>query len=142
MKKIFLIILFVSIASIAFADTITLNLPETIDTPTAVKIDWYIDYINAGKKLMKIKWRWVDANSNPIRHSDSSASWRTWTCTNIDDNPETPQDETDHCFSGVFSFKIRQQDVGTSIGIGLRTLMWNRMKSDILTPGNNGAFEQ
>ena len=47
----------------------------------------------------------------------------------------------DSCFTDVFSFQIRQQDVDTSIGAGLRTLIWNQMKADVLTGGNDGTFD-
>jgi hypothetical protein len=161
MKKILLAGLIVLLwAGFAWADRITLDSAETIDNPQAVALDWYVDRIDALNKTLTIKYRWIDANETPIRNRDSFQSWHTWQCRNIEvpgTNAEciaagdpyecctgagtgTCDDMQDTCFSDVFGFNIRTQDVGTSIGIGLRALIWNQMKQDILTTGNDGSF--
>lgn len=162
MNKTILVFLLVAFAPFAIADRLVLNSDETIDTPTAAKMDWEIYKINAADKVLGIKYRWIDSAGNPIRNRDSNRSWHKWLCRNIADLHEEAVenctaegvpaecctgdgtgtcDDSDLCFSDVFSFDIRAQDVGTSIGVGLRTLIWNRMKGDVLSPGNSGSFE-
>ena len=86
--------------------------------------------------------------------------WVTWTCrereeelvancTDVDEpyggctgvGTGSNLDPGDSCFTDIFTFQIRQQDVNTSIGIGLRTLIWNEMKHDVLTGANEGTFD-
>lgn len=165
MKKIVLYILaFFIMAGVSLADEVTLNSTETIDTPIAAKIYWYVDYINVTDKTMKIKYRWLTSDGVSIRDKDSSNSSHIWTCVDTPDKyPDWnnvdctaagvpfscctgPQagtcNDPSTCFTDVFKFNIRAIDVGTPIGIGLRTLIWNQMKGEILTPGNDGAFDQ
>jgi len=63
-----------------------------------------------------------------------------WDCCTGSETGTCPE-ILDTCFTDVFSFSIRTQDVGTSIGLGLRTLIWNQMKNDILTGVNDGTFD-
>ena len=123
-------------------------------------MDWHISKIDAGNKYLEVTYRWLDAAGEPILLANRR-TWQVWRCRNIVDNPDTVDEEclgigdpwecctgvgTGNCdetltdFSDIFSFKIRAQDVGISIGVGLRTLIWNKMKGDILTPGNDGIF--
>ena len=162
MIRTILFLVLMAFAPAMMADRILLDSDETIDTPTAEKMDWEIFKINAGDNVLGIKYRWVDSSGNPIRNRDSNRSWHKWLCRNIADLHEEEVenctadgipadcctgdgtgtcDDSDLCFSEVFGFNIRAQDVGTSIGAGLRTLIWNRMRSDVLSSGNNGSFE-
>jgi hypothetical protein len=121
--------------------------------------DWYVSYISAATKTLTVRYYWEDATGNPIQ-LDNRSAWQTWSCRDISqgDNASctaagepwdcctgagtgTCPEAVDTCFSDVFGFQIRAQDVGTSIGIGLRTLIWNQMKVDILTGGNDGSFD-
>jgi len=163
MKKVivYLLSILFFLCGIAVADVIDLNQNEVINTPQSSKMEWEITRINASKQILQIKYRWLDSNGTPIRDASGNV-WKIWTCRNIaDSNPvsnsectdvNTPDecctgagtgncDVVDTCFSDVFGFNIRSQDVGTSIGVGLRTLIWNKMKDDVLSGGNDGSFE-
>lgn len=126
----------------AYADRVTLNSSETLSTPVATHLDWYVDKIDAKSKELIVRYRWLDASGTPIMLSGSRTQWHTWSCRDIPDDPETPGDESTTDFTDIFGFSIRQQDVGVSIGVGLRTLIWSKMKGDILTVGNDGTFGQ
>ena len=163
MKKLILILVAMLLCfGSAGADSITLDSTETLSTPTTQKIgEWYIDYISASKKRLVVRYYWEDASGVPIvLHGANRHAWQTWTCRDRQegDNAECldvddPWDcctgsgtgdcpeILDSCFTDVFSFSIRSQDVGMSIGLGLRTLIWNEMKSDVLTGGNDGTFD-
>jgi hypothetical protein len=156
-------IIFILFGASCMADTVNLDTTETIDSPVATSMDWTVALIDAKKKVLSVRWRWLDATGNPIRDADSSRSFHVWQCRNIDDihpfksNSECVGagdpyacctgagagscDDSDNCFSQVFSFSIREQDVGVSMGVGLRKLIWNKMRQDILSTGNNGTFE-
>ena len=159
MKKLALVLTFLLLAPFAFADDITLDSNEVLIVPTATRIsEWEIIRISAASKILRVKYRWRAADDSLIKLERTG--WNYWTCRNTyQGNNEsctaldTPWDccsdlETGTCpeivgtcFSDVFGFQIRTQDVGTSIGAGLRTLIWNKMKSDILTGGNDGDFD-
>lgn len=164
MKKLLLILAACFFATSVLADNITLNSNETLAVPTAAAIsEWEVVRINAADKVMRIKYRWRDASNNLIQLNRHG--WHYWTCQDKweDLNPVSNDDcvaagdpdpcctgvgtgicddltQTDTCFSDVFGFAIRTQDVGMSIGVGLRTLIWNEMKQDILSGGNDGTF--
>ena len=145
-------------ASVSFADRVTFNSAVTISTPSSPKMDWYIDYISALDEVLQVKYRWLDSSGNPILF-ESGRTWQMWDCKNVDaqlaadctaagvpypgctgDGTGSGLDPGDDCFSDVFAFQIRNQDVGTSIGAGLRTLIWNKFKTDVL-PANTGTFD-
>jgi hypothetical protein len=153
MKKLFIILLTTFLlGSFVYADSITLTQEETISVPTTQKIGgWYIDYISAAEKTMTIKYFWQDTQGeaiypkgslNPVNNVECTAAGvPDACCTGV--GVGTCDDLTimDSCFSDVFLFEIRPQDAGTTIGLGLRTLIWNEMKQDILTGGNDGSFD-
>ena len=162
MKKIilvlFAVLLFIPV--LGFADSITLTDDEVLQVPTSKHMDWYVDRIDVDRKLLRIRYRWRGDNQEIIRLQDTKSAWLAWECRNIEvpgTNAEcvgvgdpyecctgvgtgTCDDMIDTCFSDVFGFEIRTQDVGTGIGVGLRTLIWNQMKQDVLTGGNDGVF--
>lgn len=166
MKKLFLILLIsILYSGIACGDSILLDSPEAIESPSAYKLDWEIVKIDVANKRLHVRYRWLDSNGDPI-YSGRKTTHHLWSCRDewSDVNPVENEEciaagnpdpcctgvgegtcddatQTDSCFSDIFGFTIRAQDVGTSLGIGLRTLMWNEMKQDILTPGNDGTFE-
>ena len=162
MKKAFFIALcLVLLPVFAQADRITLDQEETLSVPTSNRLRWIVDEIDAQRQMMKVKYCWLDSEGQSIVLSDGRTC-HSWWCRDIEvpgTNAEcvgegdpyecctgvgtgTCDDMLDTCFSDVFRFEIRQQDVGTKIGVGLRQLIWNQMKDDILTPGNDGSFEQ
>jgi len=148
------------VSGVVFADRITLTTPETLSPASATHMDWFVDKINAKDKVLEVSYIWRNVDNLPI-YLGTPNVWHTWTCQDIPvpgTNAEctlvevpypcctgpgigTCDDMEDTCFTDVFSFKIRSQDVGTSIGVGLRTLIWNKMRADILTGGNTGTFE-
>ena len=166
MKKLIILFLFLSLIVVNNGNTekITLNTGETIGAPeTGISMDWYIDYINAEDNMLKVKYQWRDALGNTINDTNAKTGWNTWTCQDTGDiNPEennidcidtidpytcctgvgtgTCDEPIDTCFSNIFRFEMRAQDVGTKIGVGLRSLIWNQMKTDVLTGVNDGVF--
>jgi len=164
MKKICLILIFLFCIPVVHADKIVLDTPETIQTPEASKLDWEVVSINADRKYMKIKYRWRTSedetiftqrnadhywicrdsyeDTNPVFNEEcTDAGVPDACCTGVGEGTCDHLVQTDSCFTDVFSFQIRSQDVGTPIGVGLRQLIWNQMKQDILTEGNDGTFE-
>jgi hypothetical protein len=163
MKKLILAFcLLLLAAGFAQGESITLNSAENLAVPTSQKItDWKITEIDNASKNLTVRFRWVDSNQNSIQVNNRRDGYVFWNCRDIETdetNAEclgagdpyecctgagagTCDDLADSCFSDVFNFTIRQQDVGTSLGIGLRTLIWNEMKADILTGVNDGSFD-
>jgi len=142
MRQSFFVIVFLMfcLCQITWADEITLTSPETLSSPTAAKIGgWIVTKIDATNKVLQVQYRWLGTENNVI-HLNSVNPWYTWTCRDIVDDPETPENEASTCFSDVFGFQIRAQDVGTKIGVGLRTLIWNKFKTSVI-PGNDGTFD-
>jgi len=162
MKKLAIALFLILVCpALVCADSITLNTNETLSVPESARIsDWEIIKINADQKIMTIRYRWR-AGDDTVVQLGNRQGWQFWTC----QDRETPgtnaeclaagdpyecctgvgtgtcDDLLDSCFSDVFGFTIRSQDVGTKIGIGLRTLIWNQMKQDVLSGGNDGAFD-
>lgn len=152
-----LILLFVSMAS--YADTVTLDDPHDVNPPQAASLEWVVTEINASIQRLVVSYRWRDADGNFIK----DPLVRRFICQNLDDiYPEYDNasctgigipyecctgsgtgtcDNASTCFSDVFGFTIRAQDVGTSIGVGLRTLLWNKFKANVLDPANDGTFD-
>lgn len=158
MKRLILALLLL-IPTVAHADRVTLTNPETLAVPTSSMLDWYVSRIDAKTKTLEVTYQWLDANQNVIRPT-SGQTWRVWTCR--DRAPQLVADCTapgepyacctgpgagtncdpgSTCFTDVFGFTIRTQDVGTKIGLGLRTLVWNKFKADLLSAGNSGTFD-
>ena len=144
----------------AGADSITLNSAENLAVPTSRHIaNWHISRIDPAEKLLRVRYQWATDDNKIIKTTPSG--WNTWDCRDIEVPGEninctaagepwecctgnttgTCDDMVDTCFTDVFAFTIRAQDVGTSIGGGLKTLIWNRMKQDILSETNNGTFD-
>lgn len=120
------------IAGVALADTLTLNSAETLTPESSQKLSWEIVRINAQEKVLTVKYQWLDASDTPVYTRPGGVLY--WDCR--DDGSST-------CFSDVFGFVIRSGDVGTKIGAGLRTLIWNKMKADVLKVANNtGTFSE
>jgi len=162
MKKLIILFLFLSLIIVNNGNTekITLNTGETIGAPeTGISMDWYIDYIDAENNILKVNYQWRDALGKIIRDTSARTGWNTWTCQDIpvENNIDcigagdpygcctgvgtgTCDEVGDTCFSNIFRFEIRAQDVGTKIGVGLRSLIWNQMKTDVLTGVNDGVF--
>ena len=160
MKRLIAVLVLLAIPCWVMADKIVLDSAETLSTPQATHMDWHVSKIDAKTKILQITYRWRDATDGTI-HLGSRSDWQRWSCRDIEVPGEnvdctdalvpyecctglgtgTCDDMEDTCFSDVFGFTIRTQDVGTSIGLGLRTLIWNKMKADVLSPTNDGTFE-
>jgi hypothetical protein len=160
MKTLVILLALLVLPISAPADRITLDDPEVLSTPEATHLEWFISKIDAQTNTLQVTYRWRDVDDGAIslgRRTD----WNIWTCRDI----ETPGENSecldvddpwdcctglgtgdcdgldDDCFNSVFGFQIRAQDVDTGIGVGLRTLIWNKMKLDVLTGGNDGTFD-
>jgi len=145
MKKIFLIAFMFLFCGVAQADRLTLTTPQLVAPPEATDIEVakYVFDIEDRTNLLTVTFYYLDADGNRIYGLDEKIR-QNWRCRNIADNPTTPEDETNTCWSDVIRYAIRcPQDAGQFIGIGLRTLIWNKMKNDpaIVTPGNDGIFD-
>lgn len=110
------------------ADTVVLNSPESLTVPTAAKLDWRLGSIDAQERVLTVYYRWRDSDGHVIDRGRGDR-WDRWECAG-------------ECFTDVFSFQVRSQDVGTAIGAGLRQLIWNKFRRDVLTGSNNGTFEE
>jgi len=167
MKKLFVLIIGLLVLSslaikTSFADTVVLDNPETLSNPTSQNLRWKITLIDAETKTMVVSYYWRDDATGDPLYFGRRSQWKTWSCRDIEvegTNAEctdvevpwacctgagtgTCDDMISTCFSDVFKFLIRAQDVDTMIGVGLRTLIWNKFKADVLTGGNDGTFEQ
>ena len=138
--KYVLIFLMIIIPMAVSADMITLNADDVETKPATEKINLLKIQINLPAKVMRIAYQRLDENLAPIR-DNYGEEIRIWTCRNHADDPETPGDEFSTCFNDVFGFDIRSQDVGTALGLGLRNLIWNQMKQDILITATDGSFD-
>jgi len=131
------IVLFVSVS--VLADTVDLTQMEDLQIPQANKLQVHKIEILLPHKLVVVHYIWQNDN-NQI--AITGKKMQRWLCRNTLDDPETTGvDETDLCWDNIFLFSIRAQDVGTPIGKGLRDLLWNEMKQDILSGGNDGSFQ-
>ena len=147
-------------ASVAYGQgKITLDTPEVVDSPVATQLNWRKVIIEKGRLV--VEYQLLDSTGAPIRNAGSFQSNHRYVCENVPtpgENAEclgagnptpcctgagtgTCDGFDDTCFSDIFGFQIRAQDVGTPIGVGLRSLLFNRFKADVLSPGNDGTFE-
>lgn len=128
-KRLMLILAFILCCSWpVLADTVTLTSPEVLTVPTAAKLDWRLGSIDAQEGVLTVYYRWRDSDGHVIDRGRGDR-WERWECSGT-------------CFTDVFSFQVRSQDVGTAIGAGLRQLIWNKFRADVLTGSNNGTFEE
>jgi hypothetical protein len=103
----------------------TLDSYESLAQPQSKKLNWRIILIDPDIKKAVVEYSWIDDSDNVIKFNESGLQYFEITDTDFDD---------------VFGFIVRQQDVGTKIGVGLRALIWNKFKSEVLTAGNDGTF--
>lgn len=123
MKKLFLIALLITGFSVnGYAVDITLDNPENLTPTQWQKLKWDRISIFILAKTLKIKYRFKTAAG-----VDIPGTSRDWECSGT-------------CFDDTFGFTIRAQDVGTTLGAGLKQLLWNKMKADVLSPGNDGTL--
>lgn len=146
MKSIIPILLVLFAVSIVHADILTLNTSENEVTPSVSSIELaevFIDLEGRNNELTVYYYK-LNSEGKRIPDPDTLRTRRLWKCRNYADNPDTPEDESDPCFSDIFLFVVRNADVGTPIGRGLRQLIWNRMKKDlkvVKTKDNDGSFD-
>ena len=141
MKKLIVVLAVIFVPFLAMADDILLDADQALTVTTYRRItDWEITRINEDQQILIVKYRRAKADGTTVNLDGSRGAWKFWTCENMADNPETPEDETSTCFSDIFGFNIRAQDVGTSIGGGLKQLIRIRMLADI-APGNTGDWD-
>lgn len=147
--------------SLAMGQDLTLSSPKNLDVPVATKLRWKEVKILPLDKKVVIKYEWLDADNTPIRQAGTFRSEQIFTCADVetpgenaectasgDPNPcctgvgsGTCNGMVSTCFSDTFGFTIRPQDAGQKIGSGLRTLLWNKLKSTV-APGDTGTFTE
>ena len=162
MKRFILLIMaVVTLPTLGMAETIILNSPHEITPSTALGLEWKVETLNSESSQLVVKYRWRGAGSRILMDVGSdNKGWNTWNCVNTPvpgENSEcvaegdpydccsgegtgTCDDMLDTCFSDIFGFEIRSQDVGTPLGQGLRTLIYNAWRDDVI-PGNDGTFQ-
>ena len=140
MKKIvFLIAIVLLVAAGASAERVTLTAPEVLTPRETNNLLWYVTMIDGYTKRLEVTYYYLDQNGKVIPHRNKTGA-NTWECINDEnDDPNTPYDDT-VCFDSIFKFQMRQQDVGAFIGVGLRTLIWNKFKTSLRTTNNDGTF--
>lgn len=145
-------------AGITNAQVLTLNSTETLAVPTAAKLALDTVTIEVQNKTVKVDYRFLTATDITIIQPNGQ-SVRSWYCTDRDPQlaanctgvgtpykcctgvgTGTNCDPGSTCFSDTFGFVIRTQDAGTSIGKGLRALIWSKMRPDVLTGANNATL--
>lgn len=159
MFRLFLVLAaIVMLSAPAGAERVILDSPQAIAAPTASEMEWFVDDLDSENRIVRVRYRWLQDDGMYIPLGRKG--WQYWICKDIKTTGENAMclaagdpwecctgvgegdcdgyDST--CFTDIFGFQIRSQDVGTKIGVGLRTLIWNQFKQDIL-PTNNGSFE-
>lgn len=150
MKRLVILLSIVFCFGIAYAQDATLSAPVPLSVPTANHIQISNIEIMPVSKIMRVTYRWLDANKRAIVTTDGMKTDRIWSCTESAGEPVanctdvgTPYPcctgvgtgtnckAPDTSFSDIFGFKMRTEDVGKSIGIGLRTLIVAKMKAQI-----------
>ena len=155
MKKLLLIpILIFALSGFCFADELVLDNDEVEVSPIAKSHIWEAANINLEKKEIVVRYTKINAAGQEIPMKNGR-TLRSWTCKNTPDNPESvtadclgegdpwplctgvatcendcKETDFDLCWTNVFMFSVRQQDVGTFIGRGLRNLIKNQMAAD------------
>lgn len=121
-----LVCLFLGVSFVS-AQVLNLNSPESLASPVATKLDLRNINIDVTNKLVTVTYRFLAADDKAIPKTGGGQVDRVWEC-------------RDACFDDTFSFVIRTQDAGTSIGKGLRALIWSKMRPAILTGANNATL--
>lgn len=163
MKSIVLVVILTALILlpvVAMAQVLTLNSPETLSVPTATKLNLRSINIEVANQRVEVIYRFVGSDGVDIPVAGSSGLLdRKWTCVNRTAElaadciavgepysgctglgTGTGLDAGSTCFTDTFSFAIRTQDVGTPIGKGLRTLIWSKMRPNVLTGANNAPL--
>lgn len=139
------------------AQVLKLNLSEQLAVPTATKLDFRKVTIDVTNKQLDVIYRFLDAAGRDIPNPGTVDVDRKWSCYDRDNQnlactgAGAPYEcctgegtgtcsTGSTCFTDTFLFTIRSQDVGTRIGKGLRALIWNKMKSAVLTSGNDATL--
>lgn len=119
MKKLFLISTLILMPMIAVAQEASLSPSVSLSVPTATKLQLIGRYENFIDQTMVVYFRWLDSNGNPIYAAGTNGKFdNSWVCSG-------------QCFTDIYGFVIRQQDVGTTLGKGTRALVINKMKVDL-----------
>jgi hypothetical protein len=105
-------------------DRINLTSEQNLSPPVATWIEWIRRSVDISGRSLTVEYVWHnESGAVPVQGRIN----QTWTCDGSD-------------FTQIFNFEIRSQDVGMPIGRALQKLIWTKMKSQILSPGNDGDF--
>lgn len=108
---------------------ISLNTPQALSVPTATNIELNCINIDLRTNQLIIKYEWRNAAGVIVVNGTVEQEL-------ICENSETAND-----FNQFFGFNIRAQDVGKTIGMALKQLVFNHMKTKLLASGNDGTVE-
>jgi hypothetical protein len=148
-----------ALASMAYAQPINLNSPQTFSQPQSQRAVWQRIVIEPRQRRMRVDYYWTDAQDNRIEVGGRVD--QTWVCRDLEtpgENSECTGVGTPHacctgvvtgtcdgleesCFSDIFDFTIPQGAVGQQFGAGFRTLLKNAWRDNVLSQGNDGTFE-
>lgn len=141
------------------AQVLILNSTETLAVPTAAKLDLRNININVTNKTITVTYRFLSSGDIAIPIPGGDTFNRTWTCFDRDAElvanctgvgipypcctgvgTGTGCNPGSTCFTDTFSYVIKGTDNGTVLGKGLRALIWNKMRPDVLTGTNNATL--
>jgi hypothetical protein len=121
------------------ATKITLNSAQQLASPNATWIEWR-------KILMKLDEKTIDATL--VWHGADGVipvNGNVEVCKvlrNIPDDPETPGNEKDNKFNKCWKYTIKAEDVDKDLGQILVKQIWQEIKAELLTGGNDGTIEE
>lgn len=108
---------------------ISLTNPQALSVPTATDIELNSVKIDLRTNQLIIKYEWRNALGIIVVNGTVEQEL-------ICENSEESND-----FNQFFGFNIRAQDVGKTIGMALKQLVFNYMKTKLLAAGNDGTVE-
>ena len=107
---------------------VTLSTPKVVvPAQTAAKLRYRGSNIREDGKYIHVKYQWLDADGEVIRINGVDVLDHYIRDTFDPDTGDPILTD----FSDILGFVIRQQDVGATIGPGLRTLIVNKLKTDL-----------
>jgi hypothetical protein len=120
------------------ATTTTLNSAQQLASPSATWIEWRELKFKLNEKVAIAEIVWHSADG--VIPVNGEITVRK-VVRNIADDPETPGNEQDKKFNKVWKYTIKDDDVGKDIGKLLVKQIWQEIKAELLTAGNDGTTE-
>lgn len=157
MGLIFVCFLFAT--TIGYSQTIPLNSTETLAVPTATSVNIRKIEVNVNSKQIEVTYRFLDSNNNAIPMKEVAGIDRKWKC--FDLPAENVANCTgleqpykcctgvgtgtdcfggDLCWSNSYADDIKSGEVDNKIGKRFLKRIWDLLKVNILTAGNDGTL--